>query len=89
MAAITSSIIDGNLRHTLNFGIGLHHSGLPESDRNIVEELFANGSIFILICTSTLAWGVNFPAHLVIIKGTEYFEAKERRYVDFPMTDVL
>lgn len=40
----------------------------------------------VLIATSTLAWGVNFPAHLVIIKGTEYYDGKTRRYVDFPIT---
>ena len=43
----------------------------------------------MLVATSTLAWGVNFPAHLVIIKGTEFFDGKTRRYVDFPITDVL
>ena len=43
----------------------------------------------MLVSTSTLAWGVNFPAHLVVIKGTEYFDGKTRRYVDFPVTDVL
>ena len=43
----------------------------------------------VLVATSTLAWGVNTPAHLVIIKGTEYYDAPSRRYVDFPITDVL
>ncbi len=32
----------------------------------------------ILVATSTLAWGVNTPAHLVVIKGTEYFDAPSR-----------
>ena len=32
--------------------------------------------IQVLVCTSTLAWGMNFPTHLVIVKGTEYFDAK-------------
>lgn len=27
------------------------------------------------MATSTLAWGVNTPAHLVIIKGTEFYDA--------------
>ena len=39
--------------------------------------------------TSTLAWGVNLPAHLVVIKGTEFFDGKTKRYQDFPITDVL
>ena len=36
-----------------------------------------------MIATSTLAWGVNFPARLVLIKGTEFFDAKSHKYVDF------
>ncbi len=32
---------------------------------------------------------VNLPAHLVIVKGTEYFDAKTSRYIDYPVTDVL
>lgn len=43
----------------------------------------------MLITTATLAWGVNFPAHLVVIKGTEYYDGKLKRYVDMPITDVL
>ncbi|KAG6412853.1 hypothetical protein SASPL_125545 [Salvia splendens] len=54
---IVSQVTDQNLRHTLQFGIGLHHAGLNDKDRSLV-----------LVCTSTLAWGVNLPAHLVIIK---------------------
>jgi activating signal cointegrator complex subunit 3 len=42
-----------------------------------------------MIATSTLAWGVNFPARLVIIKGTEFYDAQSKRYVDFPVTDIL
>lgn len=66
---------DGNLRDTLRFGIGLHHAGLNEHDRSTVERLYVEGKIQVLVATSTLAWGVNTPAHLVIIKGTEYFDA--------------
>ncbi|KAI3463912.1 hypothetical protein Pfo_020575 [Paulownia fortunei] len=81
---ILSQVTDQNLRHTLQFGIGLHHAGLKDKDRSLVEELFANNKI-----QATLAWGVNLPAHLVIIKGTEYFDGKAKRYVDFPITDIL
>ena len=41
------------------------------------------------MATATLAWGVNLPARLVIVKGTEYYNGKTSRYVDYPLTDVL
>ncbi|KAL9254447.1 DExH-box ATP-dependent RNA helicase DExH14-like protein [Drosera capensis] len=86
---ILSQTTDQNLSHTLQFGIGLHHAGLNDRDRSVVEELFANNKIQILVSTSTLAWGVNLPAHLVVVKGTEFYDGKLKRYVDFPITDIL
>lgn len=80
---------DEALREALSFGIGLHHAGLVESDRQLSEELFANNKIQILVATSTLAWGVNLPAHLVVVKGTQFFDAKIEGYKDMDLTDVL
>ncbi|KAH0615094.1 uncharacterized protein H6S33_000730 [Morchella sextelata] len=80
---------DDSLKEALQFGIGLHHAGLIESDRQLVEELFTFNKIQILVATSTLAWGVNLPAHLVVVKGTQYFDAKSEGYVDMDLTDVL
>ncbi|XP_021913277.1 activating signal cointegrator 1 complex subunit 3 isoform X2 [Zootermopsis nevadensis] len=89
MQQIVGGVKDSNLKLTLAFGIGMHHAGLQERDRKTVEELFVHQRIQILIATATLAWGVNFPAHLVVIKGTEYYDGKTHRYVDMPITDVL
>ncbi|XP_012272228.1 activating signal cointegrator 1 complex subunit 3 [Orussus abietinus] len=89
MDNILENVKDSNLKLTLAFGIGLHHAGLQEMDRRTVEELFVNNKIQVLIATATLAWGVNFPAHLVVVKGTEYYDGKVKRYVDMPITDVL
>ncbi|KAH8550562.1 Sec63 Brl domain-containing protein [Umbelopsis sp. PMI_123] len=89
MEVILNNVHDESLKMSIAFGIGLHHAGLTESDRKIVEELYLNLKIQILIATSTLAWGVNFPAHLVVVKGTEYYNYKVGRYVDYPITDVL
>ena len=84
-----SRVKDEALREALSFGIGLHHAGLVEADRQLAEELFANNEIQILVATSTLAWGVNLPAHLVVVKGTQYFDAKIEGYKDMDLTDVL
>ncbi len=89
LAGVVRRARDPALKHCLQFGIGIHHAGLSPEDRAICEELFAECKIQVLVCTSTLAWGVNLPAHLCIIKGTEFYDGKSRRYVDFPITDVL
>ena len=89
MERIISTVKDQNLRLTLAFGVGIHHAGLVERDRKTVEELFVNMKIQVMIATATVAWGVNFPAHLVIVKGTEFYDGKLKRYVDMPITDVL
>eukprot|EP00127_Corallochytrium_limacisporum_P006324 Clim_evm35s225 gene=Clim_evmTU35s225 len=86
---VAATARDESLRVCLTYGVGMHHAGLVESDRKLVEQWFLEGKIQILVATSTLAWGVNFPAHLVVVKGTEYYDGKQKRYVDYPITDVL
>lgn len=36
---------DPSLKHTLQFGIGLHHAGLADADRRVCEALFVAGKI--------------------------------------------
>ena len=81
--------VDPALAHCLPHGVAMHHAGLPDGDRQLVEALFSGQKVRVLVCTATLAWGVNLPAHLVVVKGTEYYDGAARRYVDFPITDVL
>lgn len=83
------NVKDETLRLALQFGIGLHHAGLVDNDRKISHKLFQDNKIQILVATSTLAWGVNLPAHLVIIKGTQFFDAKIEAYRDMDLTDIL
>ncbi|XP_072381205.1 activating signal cointegrator 1 complex subunit 3-like isoform X2 [Diabrotica undecimpunctata] len=82
-------LVDQDLAQLLQFGIGIHHAALTDTDRNIVEHLYVNRKIQVLVATATLAWGVNFPARLVVVKGTEYFDGATKRYVDMPITDVI
>lgn len=49
-------------------GFGIHHAGMLRADRSLMESMFSKGHLKVLVCTATLAWGVNLPAHAVIIK---------------------
>ena len=45
-------------------GLAFHHAALEPADRSTVEALFKDRKIAVLCTTSTLAVGVNLPAHL-------------------------
>ncbi|XP_035210499.1 activating signal cointegrator 1 complex subunit 3-like, partial [Stegodyphus dumicola] len=77
------------LRQLFECGFAIHHAGMLRSDRNLVEKYFREGCIKVLVCTSTLAWGVNLPARAVIIKGTEIYDAKQGSFVDLSVLDVM
>ena len=89
LESILLRVQDDTLRLALQFGIGVHHAGLVDSDRRLAHQLFQDGKVQILVATSTLAWGVNLPAYLVIIKGTQFFDAKIEGYRDMDLTDIL
>ena len=55
-------IRDSALRDTLQFGIGLHHAGLPDGDREVVEKLYVEGKIQVR--RGAHAWHVWPPAWL-------------------------
>lgn len=64
------------MREMFPDGFGIHHAGMLRQDRTLMENMFSRGYLKVLVCTATLAWGVNLPAHAVIIKvrnGTEHF----------------
>ncbi|KAK0427540.1 hypothetical protein QR680_010282 [Steinernema hermaphroditum] len=79
---------NGMIKTLFGYGIGIHHAGLLRQDRLLMERMFAEGMISVLCCTATLAWGVNLPAHAVIIKGTDVFDSDKGAFGDLGILDV-
>ncbi|KAI4199430.1 MAG: hypothetical protein LQ346_002568 [Caloplaca aetnensis] len=80
---------DRDLKDLMPYGFGIHHAGMTRADRSSVEDLFADGMLQVLVCTATLAWGVNLPAHTVIIKGTQIYSPEKGSWVELSPQDVL
>lgn len=56
----------------LSHGVGVHHGGLPEEIRMLMEWLFEKGRLDVLAATTTIAQGVNFPVSGVVMAATSY-----------------
>ncbi|OJA16987.1 hypothetical protein AZE42_00549 [Rhizopogon vesiculosus] len=77
------------MKQLFDQGFGIHHAGMLRSDRNMMERMFEARAIKVLCCTATLAWGVNLPAHAVVIKGTQLYDSARGSFVDLSVLDVL
>lgn len=80
---------DKNLKELLPYGFAIHHAGMQRVDRTLVEDLYADRHIPVLVSTATLAWGVNLPAHTVVIKGTQVYSPEKGRWTELGALDVL
>ncbi|CAN6842048.1 unnamed protein product [Brassica oleracea] len=78
-----------DLKNLLPYGFAIHHAGLTRGDREIVEALFGEGHVQVLVSTATLAWGVNLPAHTVIIKGTQVYNPEKGAWMELSPLDVM
>lgn len=43
----------------------------------------------MLVSTATLAWGVNLPAHTVIIKGTQIYNPEKGKWTELSPLDIM
>jgi activating signal cointegrator complex subunit 3 len=74
MRQYTNNLVNKDLKGLIEFGVGSHNAGLSRKDRKMMEGCFLEGKLRVVISTATLAWGVNLPAHAVVIKGTDVYE---------------
>ena len=58
-------------------GIGIHHAGLLQILKELVEILFSDGYLKVVFATSTFAIGLNLPARSVVFTGLKKFDGSE------------
>ncbi|QVW35182.1 DEAD/DEAH box helicase [Geobacter sulfurreducens] len=56
----------------LEYGVGVHHSGLSDEAKGLIEWLFEREMISVLVSTTTIAQGVNFPVSGVVMAAHQY-----------------
>ncbi len=78
---------DFPLASLLEYGVGVHHAGMSEDTRALVEWLTENDQLGVLVATTTIAQGVNFPVSGVVFASHQYRMRKFPYRIDMPPQD--
>jgi ATP-dependent RNA helicase DOB1 len=70
-----------SLLPTLRRGIGTHHAGLLPRLKEIVEILFQEGLLKVLVATETMSTGLNMPAKTVVFTSPRKFDGNGYRWI--------
>jgi helicase len=61
------------LSDLISNGVAFHHSGLLNQQRTLIENAFKSNRIKAICSTTTLGYGVNLPAHTVLIRNVSRY----------------
>ena len=78
---------DFPLASLLEYGVGVHHAGMSEDTRALVEWLTENDHLGVLVATTTIAQGVNFPVSGVVFASHQHRFGKSPWRKDMPPED--
>lgn len=70
------------LRLILGRGVGVHHAGLLPKYRRLIEQLFEQKLLAAVVCTETLASGINLPARSVVLTSLVKGPAGKQKLIE-------
>ncbi len=70
------------LAECLKNGVAFHHAGLPSQQRRLIELGFKkHRCLKAIVCTTTLAVGIDYPASWVIVKDLKRFNGAYAEFI--------
>ena len=87
IGALEATRVSDFLNQWIDKRVAYHNAGLSLEERRLVERLFREGVIRVLVTTSTLAAGVNTPADVVILLDYKRYEFSRRTSVPIPVAE--
>jgi antiviral helicase SLH1 len=74
-------------------GIGFFHEAIHKSDRRLMLEMYAEGTIKVLVVPRDSCWTLPVRAAVVVVMGTQYMcvkaEGSERQLRDYSLTELV
>ena len=87
LAGLESTRASDFLDQWIDKRVAYHNAGLSVEERRLIEQLFREGVIRVLVTTSTLAAGVNTPADVTIVLDYKRFVFEKKSNLPIPVTE--
>jgi hypothetical protein len=78
---------DFPLGELLEYGVGVHHAGLSDDSKALIEWLTETEQLNVLVATTTIAQGVNFPVAGVVLASSQYPMNRPPYHEEMPPED--
>lgn len=76
------------LTRLVNYGVLFHHGDLPQNVRELIEDCIRNSDVRLIICTNTLAEGVNLPIKVIVIHSAKRYNPKRAEWENIKIRDL-
>ncbi|GAC95623.1 potential translation-regulating helicase [Pseudozyma hubeiensis SY62] len=94
--SILPHILDTSLHEALVHGIGIVHERTVPQDRTVIEHLYEQGLLKVVIITRECLWSTTLRAALVVVMSTQYVRitkahstgASDRELVDYSLAEL-
>lgn len=80
---------NNDLKDLFFYGFVIYYVGMVRVDWMLVEDLFVDGYIQVLVFIVILVWGVNFFVYFVIIKGIQIYNLEKGVWIELSLLDVM
>jgi len=80
LGAVVTGVLDkpteqcAKLGSLIANGVAFHHAGLLSQQRKYIEDAFRAGTVRVVCSTTTLGYGINMPAHTVLVRDLTRFD---------------
>ena len=72
LAPLEETALKTQLQTAFRGSVAFHHADLTPEERHVVETYYRKGSLRVIACTTTLAFGVNLPASTVFLEAVKW-----------------
>lgn len=88
LASLHKHVSEQTLRSSLEYGFGILHDGMTESEKAFLKRLYTEGTIRVLVVVYTLSWSIDdLSSHLVLVLDAESFDGQ--RSTEYSVPDML